>query len=1054
MGTSELPKLRLSASLSPHPATTRDCYFKIREVMATSQSTIKTIKNQILTVASSPSFPINILTHKPPHFNVVISTIEIMNQIKRRRSSGSDEDAVDLKRGKETLDHVELPIEVWSKILSLMDLKTMFSCRTLNKSFKENVDWIIKHRSLYRVELVRFTQSLRLLEDLQYKINSKLTPGQTSLLEQEALEDGMGDEVFLSQSSIASISSIGPTPPISPRRHSETSAPPSQVPEWKNYIDANKERRLQIQQVLKNLLKTVGLPERDRDARSYLLQASQIPTQAGFTQGNVVAQQEALRSSLVRKIHAHIPQKIYERNFRNIADFFVFFKKFRPLPSRPYSNIKESILGWGTHVSDELNLLFTSAQKTIFPNSTLEVVCGKYPYSILCLVILLVCRDHGDIEGLTMHIYRHTSLEWIDLQDFLSCLKMILMAHLGKNVGPEPSPGDDSDIEEIQETMPDSTLRISTDIGMALDRMQLYQQNQSGEKLTVQQQNVITSNVPKGQIMLVQAFAGTGKTTTLIEFAKSKPRERILYLAFSKDLQVEAEKKFMGFPNVTARTIHSLAWHHMRMLNFPTEKVGGQYNGPKPEDIGTMFKCSLPVAKHIMGTLNAFFSSADSQITTWHVPYAAKKHAEKFKAKKNEPKTNQKWDIEHWTLHEEEYVTFAEQIWTKMRTRGDSMAFSHDAYLKQAYQTDMRIKEYDWILFDEVQDASAVMIEMLKKNQCPMIMVGDRHQRIYGFRRAVRRLVGTLKPNLTTHLSQSFRFGIDIATIANLVLCDVKSETVPMIGCEIDSDVLYSIKDEKLLEVGDSWTFVCRTNKGVVHMALKLMALYPNATFCAITAANEINTVCDLMIDVHSLKQGRGATHWLIRNYQSYKDLLDELEEVNDAKISTAVHLVDELENYQGGVSKAVENLKSRLQSISGEPEVVATFKLTTTHKAKGLEWDNVALGDDFIKLADRYEGLVARRNNAEEIENLDDLNCLYVAMTRAKKKLLLNVQMAAFCTRKLGCTRLVLGCSDQAGQEYYYNHSKHHSERKYCEPTEVNPSDMVVRWTRQLLDL
>ncbi len=50
-----------------------------------------------------------------------------------------------------------------------------------------------------------------------------------------------------------------------------------------------------------------------------------------------------------------------------------------------------------------------------------------------------------------------------------------------------------------------------------------------------------TDLVPgQGQVLKVLAFAGTGKTTTLVAYARKRPRMRFLYLAFNKSVQLEA----------------------------------------------------------------------------------------------------------------------------------------------------------------------------------------------------------------------------------------------------------------------------------------------------------------------------------------------------------------------------------------------------------------------------------------------------------------------------------------------------------------------------------
>ena len=75
--------------------------------------------------------------------------------------------------------------------------------------------------------------------------------------------------------------------------------------------------------------------------------------------------------------------------------------------------------------------------------------------------------------------------------------------------------------------------------------------------------------------MKINAFAGTGKTTTLIAYAAKRMDESFLYIAYNKywpirietvsklsvssrAIQTHAEKVFP--PNVKCQTVHSLAY--------------------------------------------------------------------------------------------------------------------------------------------------------------------------------------------------------------------------------------------------------------------------------------------------------------------------------------------------------------------------------------------------------------------------------------------------------------------------------------------------------------
>src|SRR5437773_1291964 len=75
---------------------------------------------------------------------------------------------------------------------------------------------------------------------------------------------------------------------------------------------------------------------------------------------------------------------------------------------------------------------------------------------------------------------------------------------------------------------------------------------------TPEQQAVVDSDLKTGDALKVVACAGSGKTATLAEYARAHPMDQMLYLAFNKSVQVDAEQKFPA--NVLARTVHSLAF--------------------------------------------------------------------------------------------------------------------------------------------------------------------------------------------------------------------------------------------------------------------------------------------------------------------------------------------------------------------------------------------------------------------------------------------------------------------------------------------------------------
>lgn len=61
-----------------------------------------------------------------------------------------------------------------------------------------------------------------------------------------------------------------------------------------------------------------------------------------------------------------------------------------------------------------------------------------------------------------------------------------------------------------------------------------------------------------GSLLVVRAYAGTGKTSTLVKYALRNPDIRMLYLAFNRAIRDEAASKFP--PNVDCKTSHQLAF--------------------------------------------------------------------------------------------------------------------------------------------------------------------------------------------------------------------------------------------------------------------------------------------------------------------------------------------------------------------------------------------------------------------------------------------------------------------------------------------------------------
>jgi F-box protein 18 (helicase) len=269
-------------------------------------------------------------------------------------------------------------------------------------------------------------------------------------------------------------------------------------------------------------------------------------------------------------------------------------------------------------------------------------------------------------------------------------------------------------------------------------------------QLTEEQQAVTNTNCN----LVINAVAGSGKTTTLIEYAKTRATtSKILYLAFNKTVKAEALQKFAaaGVTNVKVETAHSLAYDHI--VRFSNYNVN---NGYKTYDL-----CD------ILGI----------QTGERHTDYIIANHVTKFISYFCNSKAAKVQDMNY-----EDVITdakakvfvnnFYKQIEQFTRTALAKMDkgeidVTHDFYLKK-FQLSNPVLAYDYILFDEGQDASAAMLDVFLRQNAIKIIVGDAHQQIYGWRYAINSLQQVDFP--VYNLSNSFRFDDEIALIANKML--------------------------------------------------------------------------------------------------------------------------------------------------------------------------------------------------------------------------------------------------------------------------------------------
>ncbi|EIH3126251.1 ATP-dependent helicase [Salmonella enterica] len=443
----------------------------------------------------------------------------------------------------------------------------------------------------------------------------------------------------------------------------------------------------------------------------------------------------------------------------------------------------------------------------------------------------------------------------------------------------------------------------------------------------------------KGERLVVSAFAGTGKTSTLCRYAEENPTERMLYVAYNRAIRDEAEQKFPF--NVTCKTSHQLAW--------PT--VGKHYshrlvNTLRLTDVARALNShNWLLARLTLDVINRFMCSASAYITAEHAP---------------EPDDCK-------GMESAQILRSARKIWDMMSDRQGDFPVTHDTYLKLFQLSHPSFSSrYSTVLFDEAQDANPVTSAIVLNQSCRVVLVGDTHQQIYRFRGADNAMYA---PELGSAdrlwLTHSFRFGPEVAQVANRLLA-LKGETHQVTGKGGADRVLQTTP-----RTFGHHAVLHRTVCGVIRTALHWSLAGKKVYWVGGMESYKVGELLDLYW--FSVDMAERMQHdRLSREYRDYDEYLQIAEETNDVEMKQAIFILEQF-----------FPLPERLNTLRDQrvtTEADADVTVCTAHRSKGLEWDRVKLHDDFADILDP---------EMPESKRQDEINLMYVAATRARKILI-----------------------------------------------------------------
>lgn len=482
----------------------------------------------------------------------------------------------------------------------------------------------------------------------------------------------------------------------------------------------------------------------------------------------------------------------------------------------------------------------------------------------------------------------------------------------------------------------------------------------SGFKLTDEQCQAVDM-AKKLASFKVSALAGTGKTTTLAQIAMSLKSKKGLYLSFNKGIAEEAQKKFVG-SNCTARTFHSLAF----------SRFGKKYGDRLKQRLNSGYIRSqfnihgdhaFLISEMAHGTLGRFLRTVDEKVTAKHsawpdacVAYMNWK-PDPEKSDVDNRQASIKNDIERKVCLKIQAaaIPLAQEIYNESIRPMSSFPVTHDLYLREFVISKPDLSgrgfAYDYVLFDEAQDADHLMLMLTTAQSLPVFYVGDAHQSIYAWRGAENAMRSLDLPE--TSLTTSFRFGSAVADDANLVLSSLGSELMlkgnPAKNSRVESNAVAPTGTRAIIS---------RTNSDVVSEMLDAM---DHGMRIGISGVSGIKA---FLRDYKALEDGRPSGQFAL--FQSLNDLHEHAGTEGGSDLKTWIKLIND--HGSGVLGEAVEHAVD-LSKSKDTWKSCARIAITA-HASKGMEFDSVHLSHDLF--------------NPKRLEAEEERRLLYVAKTRA----------------------------------------------------------------------
>jgi len=254
-------------------------------------------------------------------------------------------------------------------------------------------------------------------------------------------------------------------------------------------------------------------------------------------------------------------------------------------------------------------------------------------------------------------------------------------------------------------------------------------------------------------------------------------------------------------------------------------------------------------------------------------------------------------------------------------------------------------------------------------------------------------------------------------------------------------------------------TVLSRSNARLFSIAHKCVGTRPGARLAFVGGLETLKL--GLVLDTYHLRTGQfieirdAYVRGFARNGEdAFATLKRTAELTDDVELNSRCAMVDDLVKSGIDVPSVVQNIQKACVPMESTPG--AHLILSTAHRAKGLEFDRVLLCDDFQKVSQvqkidddgggQYSAVKSPPGEMRwrftspdgmqyETVQVDEVNLVYVACTRAKTQLILNQDLSRLLDKSWHPS--ILDCASLEALPYLEARWLPRALLRTCDPTQ-----------------